>query len=146
MLFPKYTTELDEWKHLNWKLSSTTDSCQHCIHTCFNEIQIFSSLLHTLKISQFSQTFEEWMPRYFSLHLSLSMLHFMANAISKPLENISCLYQYCSIVSVHMLLLYDSHTRFHTKIKLKEYLISPFSCISLYHHGTQHVILLANCH
>lgn len=113
--------------------------------------RFFSSFLHTLKIILFSQTLEEWMPRYFFLYLSLSMLHSMANAISKPWGNISCLFQYCSIVSVHMLLFYNSntkfiHTRFHTKIKLQEYLTSPFSCISLYHHCMQHVMLLANCH
>lgn len=73
----------------------------------------FSSLLYTLKISLFSQTFEEWMPWDFCfLFLSLSTLHFMASATSRPQGKISCLFQYWWIVSLYLLLLYNSHTRF----------------------------------
>lgn len=136
--------------NLNWKLSSTRGSCQRCIHTCSSEIQIFfPGFLHTLKIILFSPDF--WgmdAPRFFGFVLSLSTLHFMANSILRPQREMHCLFQYCRIASLYILLFYNSHTRFirtgfHTKHKNGRSTL--FLPLFLY-HCTQHVLLLANCH
>lgn len=57
----------------------------------------------------------------------------MANATSRPQGKISCLFQYCWIVSLYILL-YNSHTRFihtgfHTKIKIK---VPPYFSLLLH--------------
>lgn len=109
----------------------------------------FPGFLHTLKIILFSPDF--WgmdAPRFFGFVLSLSTLHFTANSILRPQGEMHCLFQYCRIASLYILLFYNSHTRFirtgfHTKHKNERSTL--FLPLFLY-HCTQHVLLLANCH
>lgn len=112
----------------------------------------FPSLLHTLSINLSSQKFEEWMPWDFFVYYSspLLTLHFTANAVSRPQEEISCLFQ-CNRKDcfITYLTVQQQPPRIHTQLSTpnwNKYLIPPSSYISLSSHCTQHVLFLANCH
>lgn len=72
----------------------------------------FQSPLYTENKSVFPDLWGMDAPRFLFSFLSLSTIHFMANATSRPQGKISCLFQYWWIVSLYILLFYNSHTRF----------------------------------